>query len=55
MSVYVASCRQCSSQTIIPHISLDKPPEHAAEVRFYCTHCGRAYSLEELMDLYIAL
>jgi transcription elongation factor Elf1 len=52
--IYVASCRRCNSQTIIPHVSQKEPPT-LATVRFYCTNCGLTFTLDELMGLYIAL
>jgi hypothetical protein len=53
--IYVASCKQCHSQNIIPHSTQKEPPKTVDTLQFYCTNCGMAYKLDELMGLYIAL
>jgi len=52
--MWVAQCRQCHCQEIIPHAEKVSPPAYTL-VRFYCTQCGKVYELTELVELYVAI
>lgn len=52
--MYVAECKQCHCQTIIPHAEPAGPPAYNM-VRFYCTQCGKVYELTDLTGLYKAI
>ena len=52
--MYVAQCKKCNSQAIVPHAEKTTPPAMNM-VRFYCTNCGKVYELTELVGLYVAV
>lgn len=52
--IWVVICTRCSGQDIIPYYFKDKKPESWEGMKFYCTGCGKDYTAQELLGLYVA-